>query len=61
MSDYRLARLPREYKELHYSNEFKIGKRWYYDGKKYITGSLNDNLELSCFIRDDIFGHKIIP
>ena len=61
MSDYRLTRLPREYKELHYSNEFKIGKRWYYDGKKYITGSLNDNLELSCFIRDDIFGHKIIP
>ena len=52
MSGYRLTKLPREYKELHYSNEFKIGKRWYYEGNKYITGRIKDNLELSCCIRD---------
>lgn len=61
MPNQRLAKFPRDYKDIPYSNEFKVGKRWYYDGKKYITGSLNSSLTLDCFISDSIFAQKIIP
>ena len=61
MPNQRLTKFPRDYKDIPYSNEFKVGKRWYYDGKKYITGSLNSSLTLDCFISDSIFAQKIIP
>ena len=61
MPNQRLTKLPRDYKDMPYSNEFKVGKRWYYDGKKYITGSLNSSLKLDCFISDNIFAQKVIP
>lgn len=61
MPSHPLVRLPRNYKDISYGNEFKIGKRWYHDGRKHITGSLNDNLELDCFISSNIFTQKVIP
>ena len=63
MSNHMPTRLPRSYKDIHYDNEFKISKRWYYEGegRKYISGNLNDSLELDCFISDNTFAQKIIP
>ena len=61
MPSHLLTRLPRSYKDIHYGNEFKIGKRWYYGSRKYITGNLNDDLELNCFISGNIFAQKVIP
>lgn len=61
MSNHIPTRLPRSYKDIHYDNEFKISKRWYYNGRKYISGNLNDSLGLNCFISDNIFAQKIIP
>ena len=60
MTRYLPTRFPREYKDLYY-DDFKSAKRWLYDGRKYITGVLNDKFRLSCFISSDIFSQTPIP
>lgn len=53
--------VPINFADIHYNKDFNVSRRWYYDSKKYLNGTLSETLTLNHVDKRPFKGPRVIP